>query len=129
MAHITVIGNLTREPELRFSQDGKAVLKFGVAENFARRQPDGSYKGPTKFHNVVVFGNYADSLGQRLAKGMPVTVIGETTMREYEKDGETRTAEEIKAVTVFPHRKLEASEAPAPAPAASAEDDLEDLPF
>ena len=86
MNTITVIGNVGRDPELRFANSGTAVLKFSIADNYGR---DDNKK--TSWHNVTVFGEMAENVGAVLSKGQRVIVIGRNEESEYTtREGETK---------------------------------------
>jgi single-strand DNA-binding protein len=83
---ITVIGNVGRDPELRYANSGTAVLKFSIADNYGR---DDNKK--TSWHNVTVFGEMAENVGAVLSKGQRVIVIGRNEESEYTtREGETK---------------------------------------
>jgi len=83
---ITVIGNVGRDPELRYANSGAAVLKFSVADNYGR---DDNKR--TSWHNVTVFGEMAENVGAVLSKGQRVIVIGRNEESEYTtRQGETK---------------------------------------
>ena len=86
MNTITVIGNVGRDPELRYANSGAAVLKFSVGDNYGR---DDNKK--TSWHNVTVFGEMAENVGAVLSKGQRVIVIGRNEESEYTtREGETK---------------------------------------
>ena len=86
MNTITVIGNVGRDPELRYANSGTAVLKFSIADNYGR---DDNKK--TSWHNVTVFGDMAENVGAVLSKGQRVIVIGRNEESEYTtREGETK---------------------------------------
>ena len=86
MNTITVIGNVGRDPELRYANSGAAVLKFSVADNYGR---DDNKR--TSWHNVTVFGEMAENVGAVLSKGQRVIVIGRNEESEYTtREGETK---------------------------------------
>ena len=86
MNTITVIGNVGRDPELRYANSGTAVLKFSVADNYGR---DDNKK--TSWHNVTVFGEMAENVGAVLSRGQRVIVIGRNEESEYTtREGETK---------------------------------------
>ena len=86
MNTITVIGNVGRDPELRYANSGTAVLKFSIADNYGR---DDNKK--TSWHNVTVFGEMAENVGAVLSKGQRVIVIGRNEESEYTtRQGETK---------------------------------------
>jgi single-strand DNA-binding protein len=83
---ITVIGNVGRDPELRYANSGTAVLKFSIADNYGR---DDNKK--TSWHNVTVFGEMAENVGAVLSKGQRVIVIGRNEESEYTtREGEAK---------------------------------------
>ena len=83
------IGNLTRDPELRKTQDGKSVCTFTLAVN--RR----SKKDEADFLNIVTWNGLADNCHRYLSKGRKVAVAGHIETRSYEKDGRTHYITEI----------------------------------
>ena len=106
------IGNLTRDPELRYTQGGTALCKFGLAVN--RKFPVGDeWKEDTTFFNVVVWGGTAESCGKYLSKGKKVHIEGRMTSSSWETDsGEKRSKMELTAERVIFLSKS-ASEEPA----------------
>ena len=75
--HVTISGNLTRDPELRMTAGGTQVLSFGVAVNDRRRNPQtGEWEEYPNFIDCTMFGNYAESMSRVLAKGMKVMIDG-----------------------------------------------------
>lgn len=95
MNRITIIGRLTRDPELRITPNGISVANFSVAVN---RRSD---REKTDFLNVITWRGLADNCAKYLEKGQQVAVEGELQIRSYEaKDGTTRTIVEIQADNV-----------------------------
>ena len=94
---MTLIGNLTRDPELRFAASGTAVLGLGLAVNKSKPGPNGGERvETTSFFNIVAFGTLAENVAASLSKGQRVICTGEPEMREYEtKEGEKRTSVEL----------------------------------
>lgn len=92
MSLITVTGNLTADPELRFTPDAIAVANFTVAENHRRRNSDGEWDDVgTTFHNVTVWREYAENVAESLRKGSHVIVYGEQQDDPWQDDqGNTR---------------------------------------
>lgn len=103
---ITIIGNLTREPELRFTAGGTATCGFGVAVN-RRYQQNGEWvDAPTNFFNVTVWGQYGENVASSLNKGDRVIVKGRLDFRKYQnKDGVEVTTHDIIADEVAPSLK------------------------
>lgn len=102
---IEVKGNLGGDAELKFTQSGAAFLRLSVADNERRfDKSSGQFEdtGNRTWFNVTVWGSLAEALAEAgaLVKGTSVTVTGELRPREYEKDGVTRTAFDVRAETV-----------------------------
>ena len=95
MADITVQGNATADPELRFVGNGTQVLNFTVAENHRKKDQSGSWQDDgTTFYRVAVWGAQAESLAGSLGKGMRVLVSGRFRGGEFQgKDGLVKTYE------------------------------------
>ena len=91
---LTLVGNLTRDIELRYTPKGRAVGSTGLAVN-RRYQVNGEWQEHTSFFNLVVWGQPAEHAAQSLAKGTHVLVTGRLDQREYEASGEKRTAIEM----------------------------------
>jgi single-strand DNA-binding protein len=131
-----LIGNLGKDPEVRFTPGGQAVARFPVATSEVWNDREGQRQERTEWHNIVVWGKQAEACGQYLAKGRQVFVEGSIRTRQYDdKDGNRRYITEIIAQRVQflggAGRGAEArggagDEAPA-APPVPAEDD--DIPF
>ena len=103
---LTIIGNLTREPELRFTTGGTATCSFGVAVN-RRYQQNGEWvDAPTQFFNVTVWGQYGENVAASLSKGDRVLVKGRLEFRKYQnKEGVEVTTHDIQADEVCPSLK------------------------
>jgi single-strand DNA-binding protein len=99
---VVLVGNLTRDPELRHTPSGTAVCKLRIAVN--TRQKDnasGEWRDKPNYFDVTVWGNQGESCAQFLSKGRPVGVDGRLDWREWEaQDGTKRQAVEIIADTV-----------------------------
>lgn len=99
---VTLVGNLTRDPELRFTSGGRAVCSFGVAVN-RRYQQNGEWTEQVSFFNVTAWADLGENIAATLNKGNRAIVFGRLEQREYEtKDGEKRTAVEVVAEEVGP---------------------------
>jgi single-strand DNA-binding protein len=93
-----IVGNLGRDPEVRFTQDGRAVARFSVATTERWTDPQGQRQERTEWHNIVVWGKQAETCGQYLSKGRQVFVEGSIRSRSYDdKDGNKRYITEIVA--------------------------------
>lgn len=94
---ITVTGNVTRDPELKFGASGTAVAKLSLAANRRVKKGD-QYEDETSFFNVVCFGALAENVANSVIKGIRIVVTGELEQRSWEKeDGTKGSAVEIKA--------------------------------
>jgi single-strand DNA-binding protein len=92
-----IVGNLTRDPEMRYTPNGQAVTNFGVATN-RRWTTDGEQREEAEFHNIVAWGKLAEICSQLLKKGRRVYIEGRLQTRSWEgKDGVTRRRTEIVA--------------------------------
>lgn len=99
---ITIAGNLTRDPELRFTQGGRAVASFAVAVSY-RFQSNGEWKEESSYFDVTAWGTLGENIASSLTKGTRVVVSGRLQQRRYEtKEGEKRSAVEIVADEVGP---------------------------
>jgi single-strand DNA-binding protein len=94
---ITVVGNLTRSPELRFTTSGRGVASFGLAIN-RRYQKDGEWVEQVTFVNVVCWGDLGENVAASLDKGARAIITGRLETRSWEtQDGEKRSVTEIVA--------------------------------
>jgi single-strand DNA-binding protein len=101
---VTIVGNLTRDPELRFTPSGQATATFGVAVNrvWTDRQSQ-ERKEATSFLDVVCWGQLAENAAQSLTRGTRVVVSGRLDQRSWEnQEGEKRSKIEITADEVSP---------------------------
>lgn len=93
---VELIGNLTRDPELRYTPSGSAVVTFGIATNRYYTTSDGEKKEEVDFHRLVAWNKLAEICNQFLKKGMKVFVSGRLQYREWEgQDGQKRRDAEI----------------------------------
>lgn len=93
---IELIGNLTRDPELRYTPSGSAVVTFGMATNRYYTTADGEKREETDFHRLVAWNKLAEICNQFLKKGMKVFISGRLQYREWEsQDGQKRRDAEI----------------------------------
>jgi single-strand DNA-binding protein len=93
---VTLIGNLTRDPELRFTPQGTAVCTMGIATNRSWTTESGEKREETEFHRVVAWNKLAELCSQLLAKGRRVYVEGRLQTRQWTgQDGQQRQATEI----------------------------------
>jgi len=107
---VIMVGNLTQDPELRYTASGTAVANLRIAVSSKYRSGD-EYKEETLFIDVVVWGKQGESCSQYLSKGRQVLVEGRLQERQWESDGQKRKKTEIVANTVrFLGRKGEGAE-------------------
>jgi len=102
--HVSVVGNLTRDPELRFTPSGQATASFGVAVNrrWQNRQTQ-EWEEATSFFDVVCWGQLAENAAQSLTKGARILVSGRLDQRSWETpEHERRSKIEITADEVAP---------------------------
>jgi single-strand DNA-binding protein len=91
-----IIGNLTRDPEVRTTPNGQNVASFGIATNHVWTDAAGQKQERVEFHNIVAWGKLADICGQYLGKGRKVYVDGRLQTREWEgQDGQKKQRTEI----------------------------------
>ena len=153
---IQIVGNLGRDPELRYTPNGRPVTEFSVAVNQStKNQQTGEWVEATDWFRVSVWGDRAERAAENLRKGNRVFVEGRFKTREFEgRDGQKRTSLEITADSLVNLEKRNREEgdggqfatapagAPAGAPAAAGnrggngggggsfdESELDDLPF
>jgi single-strand DNA-binding protein len=101
MNKILVIGNLGRDPEMRYTPNGQAVTNFSVATNRRYTASDGEQKEETEWFRISVWGRQAETCNQYLSKGRKVYVEGRLRSRSFEtQDGQTRFQNEINATDV-----------------------------
>ena len=92
---VSITGNLTRDPEIRSTAGGTAVLSFGIAVNNRRKNASGQWEDAPNFFECVTFGNRALALGDILAKGMKVAIAGKLHYSSWEKDGQKHSKVDI----------------------------------
>jgi single-strand DNA-binding protein len=141
-----VMGNLTRDPELRTTPGGQQVASFSVATNRVWSDPSGERKEAVEYHEIVAWGKLGELAAQYLAKGRKVMVIGRLQTRQWEaQDGSKRQRTEIVATDVnfLDSRGEGGAAAASSAPASSSKSDdvvisdldsessinLDDIPF
>lgn len=91
-----IIGNLTRDPELKSLPSGTQVASFSVATNRVWKDKDGAKKEDTDYHNIVVFGRQGETAAQYLKKGSSVLIEGRIQTRSWEgQDGVKKYRTEI----------------------------------
>jgi len=101
---VDIVGNVTRDPELRFTPGGMAVAQFGLAVNRRRQDRNtNEWKEETSFFDVVTYGTLAENVAESLGRGARVLVQGRLEQRSWEtQDGDRRSKIEIIADEVGP---------------------------
>jgi len=98
---VMLIGNLGKDPEVRFTGGGRAVARFPLATSEVWNDAEGQRQERTEWHNVVVWGKQGETCGQYLQKGRQVYVEGSIRTRQYDdKDGNKRYITEVVAQRV-----------------------------
>lgn len=102
---ITVVGNITRDPELRYTATGRGVASFGLAVN-RRYQQNGEWQEEVTFLNIVAWGDMGEHVAASLAKGNRAIVTGRLEVRAYDdKEGVKKYVTEIIADDIGPSLK------------------------
>ncbi len=99
---VYLIGNLTRDPELKSLPAGNKVTQFGIATNRVYKLENGTKQESTEYHNIVVFGRQAETSAQYLKKGQSVLIEGRIQTRSWDDktSGEKKYKTEIVAESV-----------------------------
>ncbi len=134
---VILVGNLGRDPELRYTPNGTPVANFTMATSDRWTDPSGEKKERTEWHRIVVWGKQAEVVSQYLKKGRQVYIEGAIQTREWQdREGNKRQTTEIRALRVQLLGKPEdrqAGAAPAPATEEVAEPESgfgdDDVPF
>jgi single-strand DNA-binding protein len=99
---VTLVGNATRDPELRYTTGGRGVASFGLAVN-RRYQQNGEWQEQTSFFNITAWGELGENAAASLTKGSRIIVTGRLQQRDYEtREGEKRTIVEVIADELGP---------------------------
>lgn len=101
---VVIVGNLTDDPELRYTPAGQAVANFRVAVNRRTRDESGQWRdGETSFFRVNAWRNLGENIAESLTRGSRVVVVGRLRSRSWEtQEGETRSTVEIEADEIGP---------------------------
>lgn len=131
---VMLIGNLGKDPELRYTNSGVAVATFSLATNESWRDPDGNMQERTQWHNAVAWRKLAEICGEYLKKGSKVYVEGRLQYRNYDdKNGVKRFVTEIvleDMVMLDPKSAAPSGDAlPPPGREEPPADKSDDLPF
>ena len=98
---VVLVGNLTRDPELRHTPSGTPVCSLRLAVNTRRKDESGQWTDKPNYFDITVWGNQGENCAQYLSKGRPVGIDGRLEWREWEaQDGTKRQAVEVIADTV-----------------------------
>ncbi len=92
---VILVGNLGRDPEMRFMPNGEAVCNFSIATTDSWKDKAGVKQERTEWHNIVMYRKLAEIAGEYLKKGSSAYVEGRLQTRKWEKDGVTRYTTEI----------------------------------
>jgi len=119
---VTLMGNLTRDPELRQTPNGQSVCSFSLALNRSYKDSSDQWQEATDYVDCVAWAALAERVTQYLAKGRRVLVQGRLQSRNWEQDGQKRSKVEVLAndVTFLDGRGGESSESPTSAPTKAA---------
>lgn len=93
---VTLVGRLTRDSELKYTNSGTAVCKFSLAVNRRKRSGE-QWTDEVSYFDVVLWGKQGEALQQYLAKGKQIAVSGELRQNRWEQDGQSRSKVEIVA--------------------------------
>lgn len=131
---VFLLGRLGRDPELRHTASGKAVVSFSIATDERRPDGNGGWAEFPEWHNCVAWDKTAEAVAKFLGKGSPCFIEGRLQTREYEKDGVKRKATEIVVFNVqflaFKRDEGAGDARPASTTAARSSDPLDDdIPF
>ncbi len=136
IAHVTLVGRLTRDPELRQTPGGTSVCQLGVAVTSAYKDSSGQWVEKPNFFDVVVWGTQGENCAKYLSKGREVAVDGRLDQRSWEaQDGTKRSKVEVVADTVMfiggqgETREPVARGGKQPSGDAPAQDDFKDIDF
>jgi single-strand DNA-binding protein len=94
---VTLMGNLTRDPELRTTPNGASVCSFSLALNRSYKNAEGNWTEATDFIDIVAWGPLGERVAQYLSKGRPALVSGRLQSRSWEQDGLKRNKVEVVA--------------------------------
>ena len=98
---VIIVGNVGRDPELRYTQSGQPVASFSIATNERFKDKDGNWKDRTEWHRIVAWARLAEICGEYLRKGSQVYVEGRIQTRDWEdKEGNKRQTTEIIALSM-----------------------------
>ena len=130
---VILIGNLGKDPQLRYAPSGQAVATFSLATGSRGKDKNGEFQDRTDWHRVVIFGRQAEICNEYLKKGSPVYIEGRIQYRTFDdKDGNKRYVTEVVAwdMRLLGRKEAEALEEPVEAEVENPpQEEEEDLPF
>ena len=129
---VFLMGNLTRDPELRYTPSGTAIASFGIAINRNWSGPDGEKKEEVCYVDISMFGRRAEVINEYFSKGNPILIEGRLQFQQWEtKDGQKRNALRVVAEDFqFLGGKTKRDEGPSfPEGAAPNDVNEEEIPF
>ena len=101
--HVTIVGNLTDDPEVTFAPNGAAVTNFRLAVTARIKDGEGWRDGDTSFYRITAWRGLAEHIGDSLTKGNRVMVLGQLRARSWETpEGDKRSVVEVEADEVAP---------------------------
>jgi single-strand DNA-binding protein len=110
MNQVTILGNLTRDPELRSTPAGQDVVNFGLALNRSYKDSAGEWQEATDYVDIAAWGTLAGQVANSLHKGSRVLISGRLNYRAWEQDGTKRSKLEVVANDVMFLDRPEATE-------------------
>lgn len=126
---VILMGNLTRDPEVRQTPNGQSVCSFSLALNRSYKGSDGNWQEATDYIDIVAWGPLGERVAQYVTKGRPVLVNGRIQSRSWEQDGQKRNKVEVVAQDVtFLGGRGEGGDAPAPSAPSSSSSDSKPTP-
>ncbi len=131
---VQLIGNLGKDPELKYTPSGVAVATFSIATSESWKDQEGNQQEKTEWHNIVAWRKLAEICGEYLKKGKKVYIEGKIQTRNYEKDGVKRYITDIVADQLIMldgggGKGSTTSATPESAPLAAEAPKEDDLPF
>lgn len=128
-----ILGNVGKDPEIRYSADGKAIANFSVATSSSWKDKTGAKQEQTEWHRISAFGKLAEIIGEYIKKGSQIYIEGRIQTRKWQdKDGVEKYTTEIIAdqMTMLGGPKSEAPAKPAAkTPEGKFDDMTDDIPF
>ena len=97
---VMIVGNLTKDPELKQLPSGSSVANFSVATNRTWKDSNGAKQEDVEYHNIVIFGKMAETVAQYMRKGSQLMIEGRLQTKMWEKDGVKKYRTEIVAESV-----------------------------